>query len=119
MGPCFRRDDSAFTIPPSLRAKRSNPASFTTTRKLRARRRALPLAKVLPEKLRCPAPGQLSGLAVVDGGALLVHEGMVGVVAEDFHRLAGVFHRLLEGIDRRRRAPIVLVGEMPLQWDFH
>ncbi len=38
--------------------------------------------QMLLEELRRPAPGQLGAGAVVHGGALLVHEGMLGIVAE-------------------------------------
>src|SRR5689334_18287441 len=75
--------------------------------------------QMLLEKLRRPAPGQLSALAVMHGDALLVHEGMFRIVAEELERLAGGLHRLLESIDRGRCAPIVLVGEMRLQRDLH
>src|SRR2546430_2246998 len=51
--------------------------------------------------------------------ALLVHEGMLGVVAEQLKRFAGGLHCLLEAVDEGRRAPVVLVGEMRLQRDFH
>jgi hypothetical protein len=37
---------------------------------------------MLPEKLRRPAPGELRGFAVVHGLALLVDEGVLGVIAE-------------------------------------
>src|SRR5215470_7997733 len=74
---------------------------------------------MLPEELRRPAPRKLRGLAVMHSSTLLVHEGMLGVVTEQLERFAGGLHRLLESIDRGRRAPIVLVGEMRLQWDLN
>jgi hypothetical protein len=43
----------------------------------------------------------------VNGHALLVHEGMLGIVAENLQRLAGGLHRLFEGVDRSGRAPVV------------
>src|SRR5262245_18319515 len=66
------------------------------------------LPQMLLEKLRRPAPGKLGGLAIMHGRALFVHEGMLGVVAEQLERFAGGLHRLLEGVDSSRRAPVVL-----------
>src|SRR3954462_5256521 len=40
------------------------------------------LPQMLPEKLRRSAPGELGGFAVVHGLALLVDEGVFGVIAE-------------------------------------
>ena len=76
------------------------------------------LAEVLLEELRRPAPRQFRGLAIVHGLPLLVDEGVLGVVPEKLERFSGGLHRLLETIDRLRRAPVVLVGEMGLQRDF-
>src|SRR3569833_2947594 len=73
------------------------------------------LPQMLPDKVRRPAPGELGRFAVVHGLALLVDEGVLGVIAEQLQRLAGGLHGLLEAIDQLRRAPIVLVGEMRLQ----
>src|SRR5204862_3661887 len=67
------------------------------------------------EKFRRPAPCELGSLAVVHGHALLVDEGVLGVVAKKLERLSGGLHRLLETVDQSRRAPVVLVGEMRLQ----
>ena len=71
------------------------------------------------EILRRPAPGLLGAFAVVHRQALLVGEAVLGVVAMDVERLVGRLHRLLEGIDRGRRAPVVLAGEMRLQRNAH
>src|SRR5438270_8525353 len=73
------------------------------------------LPQMLPEKLRRTAPGELGGFAVVHGLALLVDEGVLGVIAEQLQRLAGGLHALFEGIDHLRRAPVVLVGEVSLE----
>src|SRR5215218_6206815 len=75
--------------------------------------------QMLLEKLRRPAPGEFRGLAVMHGLPLLVDEGVLGVIAEQLQRLAGGLHALLEGIDHLRRAPVILVGEMRLQWNLH
>src|SRR5437870_13377031 len=56
--------------------------------------------QMLPEKLRRAAPGEFGALPVMHGDALLVHEGMLGVIAKKFERFAGDLHRLLEGVDR-------------------
>ena len=50
---------------------------------------------------------------------LLVDEGVFGVITKQLERLAGGLHCLFEGIDHLRRAPVVLVGEMGLQRNFH
>src|ERR1700687_526808 len=74
---------------------------------------------MLFEELRGAAPGQLSRRAIVYRLPLLVDEGVLGVIAEEFERLAGGLHRLLEAIDQLRRAPVVLVGKMRLQRNFY
>src|SRR6266478_4671824 len=58
------------------------------------------LPQMLPEKLRRPAPGELGGFAIVHGLALLVDEGVLGVIAEQLQRLAGGLHGLFEAIDQ-------------------
>src|SRR5580704_6545599 len=75
--------------------------------------------EMFPEKAGGAIPRQLCRLAVVHRHALFVNEGMVGVVAEQFERLAGLFHRLLEAVDQLRGAPVVLAGEMRLQRNLH
>src|SRR6266702_1458430 len=79
---------------------------------------ASPSPQVLPEKLRRPAPSQLGGLAIVHRQALLVAEAVLGVVPIEFQRLASRLHALLEALDQRWRAPIVLGSEMRLQGNF-
>ena len=74
---------------------------------------------MLFEKLRRPAPGELRRRAIVHRHPLLIAEAVLGVIAEDLQRLAGGLHALLEGVDQRRRAPVVLGGEMRLQRNFH
>jgi len=59
-------------------------------------------------------PG-LVGAGHIVGGAALVGEGVRGVVAVDLVLDAGAFQHLLEIVDRGRRAPIVLVREVPLE----
>src|ERR1700692_2274746 len=75
--------------------------------------------QMLPEKRRGASPGQFGRLAIMHGLPLLVDEGVFGVIAKQFKRLAGRLHALLEGIDQLRRAPIILVGEMGLQRNFY
>ena len=57
---------------------------------------------------------EFGGLAVIHRLPLFVDEGVLGVIAEQLQRLARFLHGLLEAIDQRRRAPVVLVGEMRL-----
>src|ERR1035438_10233883 len=76
------------------------------------RRQASP--QMFPEKLGGAAPGELRGMAVVHRHALLVDEGVLGVITKKFERLAGRLHGLLEAVDQLRRAPVILVGEMRL-----
>ncbi len=47
--------------------------------------------------------------------ALLVDEGVVGVIAEEFRLLARSLQGFLEIIDSLRRDVIVLVGEVTLE----
>src|SRR6202030_4544381 len=75
-------------------------------------------SQMLFEKRRGAAPGQFGRFAIVHGLPLLVDEGVLGIIAKQFERLAGCLHALLEGIDQLRRAPIILVGEMGLQRNF-
>lgn len=49
-------------------------------------------------------------------GALLVHERMARIVAEDFSALAGRLQTFFESVDGRRCHPVIAVGEMALQW---
>src|SRR6185437_10398493 len=74
--------------------------------------------QMLAEEIRGAAPGEFGGLAVVNRLSLLVDKGVLGLVAEQFDRLAGGLHAFFEGIDNLRRAPVVLAGEMRLQRDF-
>src|ERR1700750_188364 len=83
-----------------------------------ARARSM-LPQMLSEILRRAAPGLLGALPIVHRHALLVGEAVLGVVAMDVERLVRRLHRLLERIDRGRRAPVVLAGEMRLQRDAH
>src|SRR5262249_36414921 len=73
--------------------------------------------QMFAEKLDRAAPGEFGGLAVVDGHALLVHKGVLGVITVELERLAGGFPPLPERMDPLRGAPIVFVGEMSLQRD--
>src|SRR5580693_8543400 len=75
--------------------------------------------EMFPEKADGAIPRQLGRLAVMHRHALFVNEGVVGVVTEQFERLAGLFHRLLEAIDQLRGAPVVLAREMRLQRNLH
>src|SRR5581483_2648437 len=75
--------------------------------------------QMLPEILRRAAPGLFGAFAVMHRHALLVGKTVLGVVAVDVERLVGRLHRLLERINRGRRAPVVLVGEMRLQRNPH
>src|SRR5262249_62059948 len=59
-------------------------------------------------------PGLLGGGAVVDV-ALLVHEGMLRVVAVDGRDFTGGLEVGLEFVDRGRGAPVVLIGKVGLQ----
>ena len=61
-------------------------------------------------------PGALGAGRVV-GGAGLVEETVVGVVAVHVVDDAGRAHRVFQPVDGARRAPIVAVGEMALQRD--
>ena len=70
---------------------------------------------MLAEVIGRAAPGELGGLAVVHSHALLVDEGVLGIIAIELQRLAGLLHGFLERIDCGRRAPIVLVREVPLE----
>src|SRR5579862_9923350 len=72
--------------------------------------------QMLAEVLDRAAPGEFGGLAVVDGHALLVGKAVLGVIAVELDGLASGLHALLEGVDDIRRAPVVLGGEMALQW---
>jgi hypothetical protein len=47
--------------------------------------------------------------------APLVEKGVVGLVAVKLWRIAGAAHGGVQRIDGGRRAPVVLVGEMPLE----
>src|SRR4051812_22882443 len=76
-------------------------------------------AQMLAEEFDGAIPGQLGRGAVVHGLALLVDEGVFGVIAIQLERLASGLHRLLEAVNQFRRAPVVLVGEMRLQRDLH
>src|SRR5450755_3215023 len=73
--------------------------------------------QMLLEELRGAAPGQLGSLAIMHGHALLIAEAVLGVVAEQLQRLAGGPHAFLEGVDELRCAPVILGGEMRLQWN--
>src|SRR5262245_65878099 len=64
--------------------------------------------QVLGPEGQHPLPGQFGGGTVMHV-ALLVDEGMVGLVAEDFRRLAGRGELGREFVDRGRRAPVVAV----------
>src|SRR5262249_21639070 len=55
-------------------------------------------------ELQGAAPGELGGGTVVDV-ALLVDEGVLGVVAEHVRSRPGGLQGGLEGVDGRRRAP--------------
>ena len=63
-------------------------------------------------------PAVLGGRTIVHV-ALLVHKGMVRVVAKNFRRLARALEVGLELIDRGRRAPVVAIGEVTLQRLLH
>ena len=57
----------------------------------------------------------LVGAGNIVGSAALIGKGVSGIVAVDLVLDDGAFQHLLEIVDRRRRAPIVLVGEVPLE----
>src|SRR5258708_31899982 len=78
---------------------------------LSSKRRRISSLHVLLEEIRGTTPRDFGGLAVVHRHTLLVHEAVVGVVAEEFVRLAGSGQSLLERVNRSRRAPVLLVGE--------
>src|SRR5262249_47119859 len=62
-------------------------------------------------------PGLLARLGVVDLGALLIKKAVLCVVAEQLIVRPGRFEGRFERVDRLRCTPVVLVGEMALQWD--
>src|SRR5262249_58899726 len=66
--------------------------------------------EVLAPECEGARPRELRGFALMRVGALLVHEAMLGVVAEDLGRLASLLDRGFEAVDRLGRAPVVLVG---------
>src|SRR5882724_7357066 len=68
---------------------------------------------------QCPFPGEFRRCAVMRAWALLVHEAMVGVVAEEFKAPARGTQARLEGVDTLRGKIIILVCEMALQRHLH
>src|SRR6185503_21230359 len=72
----------------------------------------------LPPRQRA-VPGELGGGLVVNVRPLLVHKGMVGVVAIEFVSPARRAQTFLELVDRLRREKLILVGEMSLQRHFN
>jgi hypothetical protein len=65
-------------------------------------------------KIRSSAATQLQRPALMGVGPLLVHEAVLGVVAEDLRSFSRAFQRSFKPADRRRRAPVV-VGNIRLQ----
>ena len=65
------------------------------------------------EERRRASPGEFRRSAVMHGHALLVGEGVMGVVAEELEVLAGRLQAVLEAVDRRGGDVVVIVGEMP------
>src|SRR5436309_3892187 len=74
------------------------------------------LGDLRPQECRHALPC-LVGAGDVVSRAALVGEGMRRVIAVDLVADTGRLQRPFEVVDRRRRAPVVLVGEMALQRD--
>src|SRR3569833_3747470 len=81
-------------------------------------RRSAHSPQMLLEEIDRPAPCQLRRLTGVDRGALLVGEGMVGVVAEELAGLASLLQPFLEHADRLWRVVFVFVCVLVLFWLF-
>ena len=75
--------------------------------------------QMLVQKAEQARPRLLAGLGVIDLGALLVEKAVLCVIAKQLIVRPGVFERGFECVHCLRRTPIVLVGKMSLQWDFH
>ena len=60
-------------------------------------------------------PRELRRLSLMCVGPLLVHEAVLRRVAEYLGRFSRAVERRFEVVDRRGRAPVVVVGEMRLQ----
>src|SRR6516225_7810717 len=99
---------------PCSSPRASGPAQPRRLRSAPVPRTAADLSDLRLQERGHPIP-RLIGTGDVVGGAALVGEGVRRVVAIDLVLDAGALQHLLEIVDRGRRAPIVLVGEVPLE----
>jgi hypothetical protein len=70
---------------------------------------------MLSQESNGAAPGELRRKAVMHRHALLVDEGVIGVIAEELRVLARRLQRLLEIVNGLWRDVVVLAGEMALK----